>query len=363
MKTNSTDGLRYATSEVPVLLRLLQVCTIVEDPAQADAFVVPFPICTWQMIGWLRPPRPKVLTNLLQTVRHHLIHLNESTASRHVLFYSLDICFLGIGRHMPHAERTVIFTSGDDFYNSSTFWRRKASSGITIVSKAIRRQVRFNHSLTLPKRTHRPRASPTDTSPAADDGTLARPILLFGALDPRRNRERGVAISAIQRSAAEAKVAERVLVGDLRNFSSNGSLAVPSQLASRSVFCLCMAGDAPSFTQRFSFVIARGCIPVRIDPFRRLPNLGQPADSFPFPSLINWRRIIVPVEGRNMSAYMDLVPRLLALEPRARAMRQYMQSVAHYLLFDGEGVQPDAASAALFELSPHLGIDLSAPLA
>lgn len=115
-----------------------------------------------------------------------------------------------------------------------------------------------------------------------------------------------------------------------------------------------MAGDAPSFTQRFAFVLARGCIPVRIDPFERRPG-PELADNYPFPSLINWSRIVVPVD-RNISAYEALVPRLLELEPNAHLVRQYMRNVAHWMLFDAGGQQQDAASAALFELMTRLGV-------
>ena len=72
-----------------------------------------------------------------------------------------------------------------------------------------------------------------------------------------------------------------------------------------------MAGDAPSFTQRFYFSLVRGCIPVRVDPFKRVrAGAGEPAAAYPFPTLIDWSRIVVNVEA-NTTSYGALVARLL----------------------------------------------------
>ena len=43
---------RALTSEIPVLLRLLSVCTLVSDPLQADAFLVPVTLGTLATISW-----------------------------------------------------------------------------------------------------------------------------------------------------------------------------------------------------------------------------------------------------------------------------------------------------------------------
>ena len=62
-------GLRQYTSEIPVLLRLLQVATLVARPEDAHAFLVPMPIGTWITSGFIRQ-RPGSLRGLLGTTEN-----------------------------------------------------------------------------------------------------------------------------------------------------------------------------------------------------------------------------------------------------------------------------------------------------
>ena len=46
------ENLRSHCTDVPVMYKLLQVATIVEDPLQADVFLVPFLMGCNAMLGW-----------------------------------------------------------------------------------------------------------------------------------------------------------------------------------------------------------------------------------------------------------------------------------------------------------------------
>jgi len=169
----------------------------------------------------------------------------------------------------------------------------------------------------------------------------------------------------------------RVLVGRTSDFAS---LAVAARHQHNSTFCLCPSGDAPSFTQRFYVSILHGCIPVRVDTYLRYPPDPSGEEyAYPFPHLIDWRRVVIQLSANGGNATKEsltrdgfrhlrgsleaLIPRLLALEAsgEARAMRDYMRRIAPLLTFDthsassGQLHRQDAPSAALHELAVRLG--------
>lgn len=94
------------------------------------------------------------------------------------------------------------------------------------------------------------------------------------------------------------------------------------------------------------FAIAHYCIPVRLDGFDR--NLPFEELAFPFPSLIEWRHVVIDVPRAGVPRLLE---RLASLPPRELAQRtRYLQAIAPWLLFDREGGRVDAADAALWEL-------------
>ena len=119
---------REFTSEIPVHLRLLQTTTIVEDASQADAFVVPIPLGTYQALcRWLGSAQERDVTfpgppELTRRLSAHLPHLNASTASRHVFFQSMDSVFVGLapmtsGKGPPWIPaESIVFHLGDDLW-------------------------------------------------------------------------------------------------------------------------------------------------------------------------------------------------------------------------------------------------------
>ena len=108
---NTRLQLRQITSEVPILLRLLQTTTLVDDPRHADGFLVPFPVASWQRHAAIRR-RPSALWALLTNLSGHLVHLNRETAARHIFLASQDSCFNPVGLFVPHSERSLVLNLG-----------------------------------------------------------------------------------------------------------------------------------------------------------------------------------------------------------------------------------------------------------
>ena len=395
-------NVRSLTSEIPVLLRLLQVCTLVDDPLQADGFLVPLPLATLSAIQWLgkirySPAGPDALktANLVNVIQRNLIHLNPTSADRHIFTQSLDSIFIGVDSHARQEpssrplipNQSIVMHLGDDLWQSRFYPNARRLYG------PIRRTLRFGRSIILPQRSQHPR-SPSDK----DWSSAARPLLVFGAFGMERHPGRRMLAREVQ--ASEHLAPGRLRVGDMRyilNSSDSQELSFDAayEHARQASFCLCPSGDAPSFTQRFYQAVFAGCIPVFVDLYLRYP-----ADviAYPFPSRICWRHFVVEVP-ENRSAllaavrlqgseqklsqleqrlasdafraalegeFKRLVPRLQQLEPHAAVARRYMRSIASVLKFDahaanGELLLPDAASAALQELAVKLGIQPKPP--
>ena len=87
----SRANVRVFTSDVPVYLELRKACPIVNDPAEADAFIVPALMGTVTTAAWCdqyfgNATERRVEQNKLATARgwfwHALPHLNASTAHK-----------------------------------------------------------------------------------------------------------------------------------------------------------------------------------------------------------------------------------------------------------------------------------------
>ena len=357
--------LRQITSEIPVLLRLLQTATLVDDPLHANGFIVPFPVASWQRHAAIRK-RPYALRALMTNLSSHLVHLNRETAARHIFFASQDSCFNPLGLHVPHAERAIVLNLGPGHWNTSR-----------LRTSRFKLRARFDRTITIPHRSELPDVE----SRAFGSWDGARPILLFGAMSGQRNPARVELMRAIRRHATLAP--GRIVVGELAELSPNGSFGSLAELTRSSVFCLVTAGDAPSFTSRFYFSVIRGCIPVYLGPmggyvmstttmhkasFEASLIRGEPEEpDFPFAHLIDWKRIVVvlnkttAVLSSSEPSYDALVERLIELEPRAQSVRRYMRRVAHWLRFDAHAAdgtlhRQDAASAAIYSIGAKLGL-------
>lgn len=385
--------LRQFTPDVPLLLRMLQVCSIVDDPAVADAFLVPIPIGTLQASRWhMSAPTSgrgwQVLTmpELRQQLQDSLTHLHRAPA-RHIFLQTVDSSFIGMAtkvgslRGMPLIpSESIVVHLGDD----------TCMVGNVHKYRPTKRALCYPRSVVVPYRTFWPGLWPLGPAEAE-----RRPLLVFGSFGVARHAYRKWLVAAL--NASEPLAPGRLRVGDLpaavhatrhadcgvallrpRGTAAEASLcrAAPSLadtagLARNATFCLCPSGDTPALTQRFYASIFSGCLPVLIDLFDRYPNRTMP-QALPFPSLIDWDRFVVRVpavrsnaaEGGSAGAvdrsahsrslqreFDGLTLRLLALEPSAPERRRYMRRVAKWLRWDAPSGEEDAASAAIREIA------------
>lgn len=127
-------------------MRLLQSTTLVTDPQRADAFVVPFPIGTYQtLIRWQPQPRGALekMKELTAELASLLPFLNKSTAARHIFFQSVDSVFVGLADFATAPfipSDAIVFHLGDDFH----YYGRIKNY------MPMKRAVRFNNSITIP---------------------------------------------------------------------------------------------------------------------------------------------------------------------------------------------------------------------
>ena len=117
----------------------------------------------------------------------------------------------------------------------------------------------------------------------------------------------------------------------------------------RTVFCVAPTGDSDGFTQRFYYIVASGCIPVRVDTY--YPQLSFGRVAWPFKQSIQWRRaaLLVPPERLKAEGLLPILRNVSA--ERVAAMQDYLERVVRpAVLFDYRGTAPDAFSAFLEEL-------------
>mmetsp|Transcript_6195 Transcript_6195/g.16270 ORF Transcript_6195/g.16270 Transcript_6195/m.16270 type:complete len:153 (+) Transcript_6195:1038-1496(+) len=143
--------------------------------------------------------------------------------------------------------------------------------------------------------------------------------------------------------------------------SKNMPVADTLDLIRTSTFCMCPTGDSKGFSARFYFSILNGCIPVKLDGWRRHLSFNDTA--WPFPSLIDWRRVViefpVPFQLFAHDAYtMPIISRLLAMPlEEIEARLRYIHRIKHWLAFDDSrlaGAGRDAPAALICELELRL---------
>ena len=117
----------------------------------------------------------------------------------------------------------------------------------------------------------------------------------------------------------------------------------------RTTFCVAPTGDSDGFTQRFYYIIAAGCIPVRIDTYYPTLSFGRVA--WPSKQTIAWRKAVVLLPPERLRRD-GLLPTLANIsDAQIARMREYISRVVRpHVLFDYRGRAPDAFSAFLDEL-------------
>jgi len=330
------------TGDWVILERMTRDCTLVDDPRLADFFLVPFLFGTLSAADWQRCyPLKRMLKKALKRVISGamLVHLNRTTASRHVFLCSTDGQFCPATFGQGDLQNATIVHLGDD-----NVWGNHFRNRYVLAARQKGQGVVWHNALTVPHRVSQwlpPFARPNPLAP--------RPLLLSGNVNLNRSSCRGLVAGHLQRLAFSSNVSDRVVLA--------GRMLAPGdagQLAASSIFCLVPTGDNKGFTARFYFVLLSGCIPVRIDCWDR--RLGFHETAFPFPSLINWSKLVVSAsmrEGKRAARESQrLFARLLSMRPsELLARRQYLAEVAHWLTYDQRDARHDATAALLHELT------------
>lgn len=191
----------------------------------------------------------------------------------------------------------------------------------------------------------------------------ARDTFVFLMASPSRNKVRVEVArqlreaAAAQRrrggaSAASSRRWERI---ELYETDPRKENAMPLSAADtmarmrRTVFCIAPTGDSDGFTQRFYYIVASGCIPVRVDTYYSSFSFGRVA--WPFKQTLQWKKAAVLVPPQRLRAE-GLLPILRNISSeRVLAMQEYIDRVVRpAVLFDYRGRAPDAYSAFLEEL-------------
>ena len=114
-------------------------------------------------------------------------------------------------------------------------------------------------------------------------------------------------------------------------------------------FCVAPTGDSDGFTQRFYYILAAGCIPVRVDTYYSNYSFGRVA--WPFKQTVQWHKAAVLLPPDRLRSD-GLIPTLRNISAaRIASMQRYIREVAApHTAFDYRGSRPDAFSAFLDEL-------------
>mmetsp|Transcript_18389 Transcript_18389/g.58587 ORF Transcript_18389/g.58587 Transcript_18389/m.58587 type:complete len:364 (+) Transcript_18389:181-1272(+) len=338
-------NVRQYTAESPIYRRLVSSCPQVDDPADAELFVVPFFFSFMVTAGWVVRTQEQrearsAMVRAARSIQKKLPALNETTAASHLFLFSCDSQFVVPLAIHPLLPRSLVVHLGDD-------------TAISHHSKRVLRNATFlPHSLTVPYRVSQwlPGGGANHTVPLRL--CRARPVLVSMNVNYARSSARRKIASALHDSAHDLSV-NLSAIRDRRQPLSSGrinltqsmlSLREAAQLATRSVFCVCPTGDSKGFTARFYFSLLHGCLPIRVDGWGRDPTLAPPA--FPFPELIDWQRIVLDVPMRQIDS---LLPRLLAMSPSEVDDRlRYLWRVAPLLMYDVDDSRSHSDAPAAF---------------
>ena len=338
----TTYNVRQYTSEVPIYRRIVSKCPLVSEPEKADIFLVPFYFGYMMTLGWQvkRPGTPseqrvehRQMMNAALALHKSLPYLTNETAHKHVFLFTCDSQFVNLLLH-DQLKKSMVVHLGDDGFNGNTH------SSNYVQQHDVHYMPR---SIIVPYRVSQ--WMPFGFNRTAFVGR--RRLLLSMNVNMDRHPVRRHVASSIRQAATALNVSRD-------RFSLSPRMMGPeqaAQVALTSTFCLCPTGDSKGFTARFYFVLLHGCLPIRVDGYRRNASLAPPI--FPFPRLIDWPRIMIDLAPDEAAG---LLPRLLAMPQREIEERQsYLRHVAHWLLFDDEEhAHHDAATALVHTLQSHV---------
>jgi hypothetical protein len=265
------NSLYTYTGELFVLRRLLAQCERVSRPDAADFFLVPFPLSLWRVVGW---SAGRSVRDIKAALTPHLLHMTDFNAHMHVFLDTNDSVFLMDFEKLPRFSRAIVVHLGPDL------WSGHMRNAWTVVRKQ-----EFKNSIIVPYRTH--------VIGDCRHTKQTRNVTVFGALNPNRHPIR----SALIRHFA-AQNGPDVHVKPMSDFVD---IEETVRWTQRSKYCLAPAGDTPSVTQRFPAAVACGCVPVYVDPYKRIGGLNDSVPvlqaTLPFHRSTDWRRAAVRVSA------------------------------------------------------------------
>jgi len=317
------ENLRSHCTDVPLMYKLLQVATIVDDAERADIFLVPFLMGCNAMLGW----------------GHGMQRVN---AKAHHAFF--DNFGKWTADNLPHyakyAHRHLFLFPLDSMFSPK--WLRGA-----MISHTGAGYVSGGRDVTVPYLV----SLPQDAVYAPPE---PRQNFLFLMASNSRNPVRSEVARQMRaaRSLGAAGTHGRGIVElyetDVTKPMSLDARATMSKMRA-TTFCVAPTGDSDGFTQRFYYIIAAGCIPVRIDTYYSDFSFGRVA--WPFKQNIAWHKAVVLVPPAKLKRD-GLLPTLLNIsDAQATRMQEYIRRVVRpRVLFDYRGKAPDAFSSFLDEL-------------
>eukprot|EP00908_Phaeocystis_cordata_P014469 Transcript_25566.p1 GENE.Transcript_25566~~Transcript_25566.p1 ORF type:complete len:406 (+),score=199.73 Transcript_25566:65-1282(+) len=316
------ENLRSHCTDVPLMAKLLQSAQVVTDAKQAQVFLVPFLMGCNAMLGWGHgmqrvnaAAHHRFFGNFRTFARESLPHFAR-WPHRHLFLFPLDSMF-----SPKWLRQSMIAHTGAGYIGQSNI------------------DVPVPYLVSLPPQ-------PAE----AADANRPRERLVFLMASPSRNKVR----VEVARQLREARTAHGSQV-ELYETDPRLENAMPLSAAETmkrmraTTFCVAPTGDSDGFTQRFYYIVAAGCIPVRVDTYYSDKSFGKVA--WPFKQSIEWRRAVVLLPPRQLRR-VGLMPTLLNISAkRVAAMQQYIATVVRpAVLFDYRGRAPDAYSAFLAEL-------------
>ncbi|EOD11283.1 hypothetical protein EMIHUDRAFT_214563 [Emiliania huxleyi CCMP1516] len=287
------ENLRSHCTDVPIFSKLLQVATLVGEPERADVFLVPFLLGCNAMLGWGHgmsrvngPAHHAFFGSFDKFARDSLPHFAR-WPHRHLFLFPLDSMF------MPK------WLGGSMLAHTGAGYRNKSRLDVTIPYLA-----------SLPRELVR-----------AQPDAGARSTRVFLMASPSRNKENAMPFSTVE---------------TIRRMQ-------------RTTFCVAPPGDSDGFTQRFYYIVAAGCIPVRVDPY--YPSLKFGKGGWPFKQTMEGHRavLLLPPDRLGRDGLMPTLANVS--QPRVPEMHQSLLRVVRpSVLFDYRGGAPDAFSPFLTEL-------------
>jgi len=307
-----------------------------------------------------------------------LRHLSPETAGRHVFFFSTDLQWCCHWLQSPRNPRGITRDLLGTGYSEK--WSNNATARVILVHLGDDDVANQSHSVRNlhwsprpiwgssagpePLRVTNGLVVPYRVSHWVDDHAWRtwqperpRRYLLYSNVAVGRARERGGLLRAINHSAHGRSIHLRkpIFLATMVPHQEMASPAKALRLSLDADFCLCPTGDAKGFTARFYFSLLLGCLPVRVDGWRR--NQDQMPTTWPNAHLVDWSRVVIDVPFMQaVSPTHGLLQKLLAI-PGAEvvARRSHLRSVAHWLAYDELAEQtstglPDAADAAVAQL-------------